>query len=130
MVRANRLPLRLEILSSFMRRMPTGIRKFAWWWERMYRAMGGGGFDDDPAIDSLWPTGEQGPIRSRRFGQKVILNLNLWQERRAYFSGTYFQQDLEELFESILRRGDQYLDIGANIGMTSLMASSLIGPEG
>ena len=39
-------PLELEILGSLMRRMPTGIRKFAWWWERMYRAMGGGRFDE------------------------------------------------------------------------------------
>jgi FkbM family methyltransferase len=113
-----------------MRWMPTGVRKFGWWWECLYRYVGGGGFDDDASIDEKWPAGVHGPVRSRRFGYRVLLDLQLWPERRTYFSGSYFQGDLEYLFPLMLRWGDQYLDIGANIGMTSLMASALIGPEG
>jgi FkbM family methyltransferase len=130
MAPTDRLPLRLQILGSLMRRMPTNIRKFAWWWDRLYQSIGGGGFEDDDSIDARWPSGEQGPIRNRRFGYKVLLDLRVFAERRTYFSGVYIQQDLEYLFPSIMRQGDQYIDIGANIGMTSLMASSLIGPEG
>jgi len=113
-----------------MRLMPTDVRKFAWWWEQLYRSIGGGGFEDDEAVDSLWPSGEQGPVRNRRFGYKVFLDLRVFAERRTYFSGAYIQRDLEYLFPLIIRWGDQYIDIGANIGMTSLIASSLIGPEG
>ena len=106
------------------------IRKTRWWWERLYRSIGGGGFDDNVSLDSQWPGGIHGPVRCRRFGYKVLLNLQDWAERRTYFGGTYYQSELEHLFPLILRRGDQYLDIGANIGMTALMASSLIGQEG
>jgi FkbM family methyltransferase len=120
----------LAALAFLMRRMPVGIRKFSWWWHRLYQAVGGGRFDDDPAIDALWPAGEVGPVRSRRFGYRVLLDLRSWSERRFYFSGSYYQRDLEGLYPLILRRGDQYLDIGANIGMTALMGSALIGREG
>jgi FkbM family methyltransferase len=130
MAQTDRVPPGIKVLAFLMRRMPTGIRKLQWWWDRLYRSINGGGFDDDAFIDSQWPTGIHGPVRSRRFGYKVLLDLQIWSERRTYFSGSYFQHDLEYLFPLILRRGDQYLDIGANIGMTSLMASSLIGQEG
>jgi FkbM family methyltransferase len=120
----------LEALAFLMRRMPVGIRKFSWWWDRMYQAIGGGRYDDDPAIDALWPAGESGPVRSRRFGYRVRLDLRSWLERRFYFSGSYYQRDLERLYPLILRPGDQYLDIGANIGMTALMGSALIGRHG
>lgn len=130
MAQTDRVPPRIKVLAFLMRRMPTGIRKFWWWWDRLYRSIDGGGFNDDASLDSRWPAGIQGPVRCRRFGYKVLLDLQIWPERRTYFSGSYFQNDLEYLFPLVLRRGDQYLDIGANIGMTSLMASSLIGHEG
>ena len=76
------------------------------------------------------PAGEIGPVRTRPFGYRVLLDLQNWSERWTYFSGSYFQHDLEHLYSVILRRGDQYLDIGANIGMTALAASRLIGEQG
>ena len=124
------LPIRLRLLAALMRAMPKGIRKFSWWWERLYQHIGGGGFEDDEAIDSQWPPGEIGPIRNSRFDYKAFLDLRVFAERRTYFSGAYIQQDLEYLFPLLLRQGDQYLDIGANIGMTTMMASVLIGREG
>jgi FkbM family methyltransferase len=131
-----RLPPRIKVLAFLMRRMPTGIRKFHYWWDNLYWSINKGVFDDVLVLDdgvglcSHWPAGVHGPVRSRRFGYKVWLDLRVWSERSTYFSGAYYRRDLEYLFPLILRRGDQYLDIGANIGMTSLMASSLIGDEG
>ena len=72
MDRIDRLPLRLRALAFLMRRMPTEIRKFAWWWNGLYRSIGGGLFEDDEAIAARWPDGLQGPIRSRRFGYRPI----------------------------------------------------------
>jgi FkbM family methyltransferase len=120
----------MKLLAALMRRMPVGIRRVEWWWIQMYQSIGGGGFDDDEAIDLRWPGGDQGPIRSRRHGLQLFLNLQAWPERRTYFSGTYFQHELEMLFEAILQPADQFLDIGANIGMISILASPLIGREG
>ena len=130
MAQHDRVPPSIKTLAFLMRRMPRGIRKFQWWWDRLYQSINGGGFDDNESLDSLWPAGIQGPVTCRRFGYKVLLDLQVWPERRTYFSGSYYQNELEYLYPLILRRGDQYLDIGANIGMTSLMASSLIGQEG
>ena len=120
----------MKLLAALMRRMPVEIRRVESWWTRMYQAIGGGGFDDDDAIDSHWPSGDQRAIRGRRHGLQLVLNLQAWPERRTYFSGTYFQHELEILFEVLLRPGDQFLDIGANIGMISTLASPLIGRAG
>jgi FkbM family methyltransferase len=130
MRRTDRLPMRLQLLGILMRAMPKGIRKFSWWWERLYQRIGGGGFEDNDAIDSLWPSGECGPIRNGRFGYSTYLDLRVFAERRTYFSGAYIQRDLEYLFPLLIKQGDQYLDIGANIGMTAMMASVLIGRTG
>jgi FkbM family methyltransferase len=130
MVGTDSLSLRLQFLGSLMRLTPMGIRRFASCWERFYRSIGGGGYEDNEAVDSIWPSGEHGPVRNRRFGYKVFLDLRVFAERRTYFSGAYIQRELEYLFALIMRTGDQYVDIGANIGMTSLMASCLIGGNG
>lgn len=74
----DQLPIRLRLLAAVMRAMPKGVRKFAWWWERLYQHIGGGGFEDNEAIDSLWPPGEVGPIRNSRFGYKTFLDLRVF----------------------------------------------------
>ena len=99
------LSFRVRALAFLMRRMPTRIRKFAWWWDRMYRFIGAGGFEDDEAIAAHWPDGLQGPIWSRRFGYRLYLDLRSFAERRTYFSGAGSQEVLEDLFPLILRQG-------------------------
>ena len=127
---SDQLSFRIRALAFLMRRMPTQIRKVWWWWDRMYRAIGGGGFEDDAAIAAKWPAALQGPIRSRRFGYRLYLDLRSFAERRTYFSGTGSQQSLEYLFPALMRPGDQYIDVGANIGVIALMANKLIGQTG
>ncbi|WP_165249447.1 FkbM family methyltransferase [Paludisphaera soli] len=130
MADAAKTPPGIKALAFAMRRFPLDVRKTWWWWEQLYRKIGGGGFDDDPALDARWPAGLQAPITTRPFGYKVRLDLTCWPERRTFFSGSYYQTILERLYRQVLRPGDQYLDIGANIGMTALMAASLIGEKG
>jgi FkbM family methyltransferase len=43
--------------------------------------------------------------------------------------GTY-EYSLQKLFLSTIKRGDVFYDLGAHVGFYSLLASSLIGPEG
>lgn len=57
-----------------------------------------------------------------------------WQEKLFFFPDVYsrFYQDskLASYLPRALKPGAIFLDIGANIGIFSIMASSLVGPEG
>ncbi len=122
--------MKIRILAALMRAMPTGIRRVAMAWRKSYSLLGGGGFSECDAVDSVWPAGVQPAIRGKKHRKLMYLDLQDWAERRAYFSGRYYQQGVEELLQRILRPGDQFIDIGANIGMTSLIAASRVGPTG
>jgi FkbM family methyltransferase len=126
---AIKLTLRLYFLALFMRKMPKNIRKTLWWWTQLYSKIGGGGFSADTSVDNQWPPGFQQPISSPN-GYLLRLELKNWMERRAYFSGTYYQTDLTDLITKITRSGDQFIDIGANIGFITLHASQLVGTKG
>jgi hypothetical protein len=126
---AAKLTTRLYILAHFMRMLPKNIRKTVWWWSQLYNKIGGGGFSEGTVVDNQWPSGFQKPIASSN-GYLYRLELNSWMERRAYFSGVYYQTDLTDLITKITRPGDQFVDIGANIGFITLHASQLVGPKG
>ncbi len=50
-------------------------------------------------------------------------------ERSLYYTGTYEEGTLS-IIKSVLKEGDVFIDIGANIGFISIFASSLIGKTG
>jgi FkbM family methyltransferase len=60
----------------------------------------------------------------------MFLDLSDWSDRRAWFFGQYYQKALEQAIHRLLRQGDCYVDIGANIGMTALIAAKAIGTQG
>jgi|EndMetStandDraft_4_1072995.scaffolds.fasta_scaffold31115_2 FkbM family methyltransferase len=45
-------------------------------------------------------------------------------------TGTSYEPDVAKLLMRILEPGDTFIDVGANIGYFSMMASALVGPEG
>lgn len=63
--------------------------------------------------------------------QSVNLNLRLddWLQQQIYFLGRYEAFELEVL-RSRIRTGSNVIDIGANIGLYSLFAASIVGKEG
>lgn len=125
-----RLGVGLRFLAVAMRRWPRRFRKTAYWWARIYRAIGGGDFAPDPTIDARWPAELQAPVRGARHPYRLRLNTRDWSERRAYFSGSIYQDDLELLISAITRPGDRFVDVGANIGLITLLAAHLVGPKG
>jgi len=125
-----RLSPMLYCLARLMRSMPTDIRRVDVLWRALYDRIGGGAFAPDKSVDERWPAGLQLPIRGRQHGLLMRLDLRNWSDRRAYFSGGYYQQDITRLLLQLLCPGDQYVDIGANIGMTALLAESRIGATG
>jgi FkbM family methyltransferase len=58
------------------------------------------------------------------------LDLSDWAERYTYFLGRYYDLPTQIFLKKYLRSGDHFVDIGANIGMISLLASHLVGDLG
>jgi FkbM family methyltransferase len=58
------------------------------------------------------------------------LDLSKWSQRCTYFLGRFYDRELQLLLMRVLRPGDRFVDVGANIGMVTLLASRLVGPSG
>src|SRR5580693_8409291 len=101
-VREERVSLPVRVLAAFMRRLPTDVRRADVIWQGLYRRLGGGGFSADESVDQRWPRGLQPPVRG---SHRLLMRLNLqnWSDRRAYFSGRYYQPDISRVLEILLR---------------------------
>jgi FkbM family methyltransferase len=60
----------------------------------------------------------------------MLLDLKHWTSRGVYFTGAYYDLPTQLLLREMLRPGDTFVDIGANEGMISLLASRLVGQTG
>jgi len=69
-------------------------------------------------------------IKGKLHRYRMRLDLSNWSERLTYFLGRYYDLELQLLLAASLHPGDRMLDVGGNIGMISLLASRLVGPEG
>ncbi|MGD9690176.1 MAG: FkbM family methyltransferase [Phycisphaerales bacterium] len=69
-------------------------------------------------------------VKGKLHGFWMDLDLADWSDRWVYFLGRYYEGHTQLLFQLALRPGDTFVDIGANIGMTTLCAAALVRPEG
>lgn len=69
------------------------------------------------------------PIRLGRtyFGAQVLCDTRDFIQRRIYYFGIY-EPNLSHYLAQRIRPGDHVVDVGANIGYVSLLASHLVGP--
>jgi FkbM family methyltransferase len=63
-------------------------------------------------------------------GFKLKLDLNEPAQRLIYFFGNYDERHELAMLQQVLRPGDIFWDIGANIGFYTLTASALVGEKG
>ncbi len=90
-------------------------------WKRvMNRVAGHAHLGDEPTVE----------LRGKLHGYRMTLQTADWCERWTYMLGRYYEAHTQMLFERALRPGDVFVDIGANIGMTVLMAARCVGPAG
>lgn len=68
-------------------------------------------------------------IGPARFGGRFHCDLRDMIQGRIYYTGVW-EPSLTAFVESHLRPGDTFIDIGANIGYFSLLASRIVGPTG
>jgi FkbM family methyltransferase len=63
------------------------------------------------------------------FGAKLAVSLPDLIQSRIYFFG-FWEPQLTYFIKSGLKDGDYFVDVGANIGYFSLLASRIVGPKG
>lgn len=80
--------------------------------------------------DPRWQS--SGPVVMRGKLNGLLLNLDLrtWSNRLTWFLGRYYDLGTQLLVGALLEPGDVFVDIGANEGMISLIASLTVGAEG
>lgn len=62
-------------------------------------------------------------------GFQLTLHIDDWIQENIYFLGAYEKAELKAV-SGILRPGDVFLDLGANLGLYSLHASRIVGESG
>lgn len=77
-----------------------------------------------------WTSAPVVETRERFHGLWMRLDLADFFQRIAYFFGSYHELDILSTLDAGLRPGDAFVDAGANIGLVSLHASSLVGAGG
>jgi FkbM family methyltransferase len=83
-----------------------------------------------PIADTRWQNAPRVTIRGKNHGYLMELELSDWAERCTFFLGRYYEMGVQRVLDAILMPGDRFVDIGANIGMITLHAHSLIGSTG
>ncbi len=101
------------------------IRIFPPWWKvRLYLHLAGSPFQQG---------GYSGRVAKRRIRPhryEMELSLDDWMERFAYVVGCYYEIDATASVVRLLRHGDCFIDVGANLGFLTLTASKAVGREG
>ncbi len=69
-------------------------------------------------------------LRGKWHGYLMNLDLSDRVQRQTYILGRYYELGVTRLLDRLLRPGDNFVDVGANIGMITLHARFLVGADG
>jgi len=110
---------------SFRQRVALGMR---WYlrselpgWGKLFGALG---------LQDSWPGPFPRVLRGKWHGYAMDLDLGNWSDRHSYFIGRFYDLPLQLLMRQYLAEGARFVDVGANIGHISLLASRLVGNGG
>lgn len=95
-----------------------------WWGARIFGRIAG---------DMFGKTGNSEIVKCRRVEPhryKMELQLDDPMDRFTYFVGCYWGLEVTATIFRMLRKGDYFIDVGANIGFLTLTASNIVGEEG
>ena len=79
-----------------------------------------------PSLKRTWPKEIETTLE---FGMRMKLDLNEYIDRFIYYWGC-FEPNETWAVQRLLKRGDTFVDAGANIGYFTLLASSIVGTHG
>lgn len=112
------LPVGARLALSYIRReLPA--------WGKVYRSSLVRGTDG-----AHWSRAPICRVRGKLHGYEMEVDLSNWSERYTYFLGRYYDLPTQLLLLAYLKPGDRFVDVGANIGMITLLAARLVGPTG
>ena len=82
--------------------------------------------------DSSWSAAPRRfrSFRDRQLQATILVDLADWRGRWHYYPGRYYDRLNQVLIRQLLRRGDTYIDVGANVGIHTLLASRRVGESG
>lgn len=100
-----------------LRRLPAGAG-------RIYRLLGGYRGNED------WCGQGFRLSRGTEHGYGMILDLVDVFERETHYLGRFHEWDVQILMNNVLRSGDTFVDVGANIGMLTLLGAKNVGVRG
>lgn len=81
--------------------------------------------------NELWQGVPKRTVRGKLHGYQMTLDLSAnWYERLTYALGRYHELDVQLLIMKAVRPGDSFIDIGANLGMITLLAARYVTPSG
>jgi FkbM family methyltransferase len=78
---------------------------------------------------AAWVCGESVVVARLRYGAQAIVFVNEYNGRSMYLWGEHDPR-ITAVINAVLRNGDTALDIGANFGVTGLLAAKRVGPTG
>lgn len=83
-----------------------------------------------PTEGPAWNGARVRVIRGKDHGFLMKLDLSDWAQRMTFCLGRYYELGVLQVLDKVLGPGDAFVDFGANIGMVSLHARSLVGDAG
>jgi FkbM family methyltransferase len=92
-------------------------------WGKLFEKLGG-------YQNELWKNAPTRTIRGKFHQYLMTLDLSSWSERMTYFLGRYYELDLQLFMLEAVKAGDSFIDIGANLGMLTMMAARCVTPTG
>ncbi|VXD20292.1 hypothetical protein PL8927_690046 [Planktothrix serta PCC 8927] len=78
----------------------------------------------------FWQNTRKRRIKGKLNNFWMELDISQWSDRYTFFLGRWYDLPTQKLLEQVLKKGDEVIDVGANIGMFALAARHIIGTEG